>query len=72
MRKLAPKLYRPFCILAKIGKSTYQLEFQSCWQIHNIFHTSILEPYGNNAIKGWLQIRPEPEEIEGEIEYKVE
>ena len=27
--KLVPKLYRPFCILAKIGKSSYRLELQS-------------------------------------------
>jgi hypothetical protein len=28
-QKLAPKLYGPFRILAKIGKSAYQLELQS-------------------------------------------
>jgi hypothetical protein len=43
-RKLAPKLYGPFCILAKIGKSPYRLELQSHWRIHNVFHTSLLEP----------------------------
>jgi hypothetical protein len=71
-QKLAPKLYGPFRILAKIGKSTYRLELQSRWRIHNLFHTSLLEPYRKNAIKGRSQIQPEPEEIEGEKEYKVE
>jgi hypothetical protein len=31
-----------------------------------------LEPYRKNVIKGRSQIRPEPEEIEGEKEYEVE
>jgi hypothetical protein len=55
-RTLGPKLYRPFRILAKIGKSTYQLELQSHWRIHNVFHTSLLEPNQKNVIKGQLQI----------------
>jgi hypothetical protein len=71
-RKLAPKLYGPFHILAKIGKSAYRLELQSRWRIHNVFHTSLLEPHRNNVIKGRAQIRPETEEIEGESEYEVE
>jgi hypothetical protein len=71
-KKLAPKLYGPFRVLAKIGKSSYRLELQSRWRIHNVFHTSLLEPYRKNEIKGRSQIRPEPEEIEGETEYEVE
>ena len=31
-----------------------------------------MEPYRKNEIKGRSQIRPEPEEIEGEKEYEVE
>jgi hypothetical protein len=71
-RKLAPKLYGPFRILARIGKSAYGLELQSRWRIHNVFHTSLLKSYPKNAIKGQSQIRPEPEAIEGESEYEVE
>jgi hypothetical protein len=71
MKKLAPKLYRPFRIHARVDKSTYQLELQTRWQIHNIFYTFLLEPYQKHAIK-LSQIRPEPEEREGETEYKVE
>jgi hypothetical protein len=44
-KKLAPKLYEPFCILARVGKSDYRLKLQSRWQIHNIFHTSLLKLY---------------------------
>jgi hypothetical protein len=70
-KKQALRLYEPFQILAKIGKSVYRFALQSRWQIHNIFHTSLLEPYRKNAIKERSQIRPEPKEIEGEKEYKV-
>jgi hypothetical protein len=55
-RKLALKLYEPFRILAKIGKSAYRLELQSRWRIYNVFHTSLLKPYRKNAIKGRSQI----------------
>jgi hypothetical protein len=43
IKKLAPKLYGPFHVLAEIGKSTYQLKIQSRWGIYNVFHTSLLE-----------------------------
>jgi hypothetical protein len=71
-KKLALKLYRPFCILAKIGKSAYRLELQSCWQIHNIFHTSLLGLFWKNVIKGRSKIWPKPKEIEEEMEYELE
>jgi hypothetical protein len=71
-KKLAPKLYGPFQILVMIGKSTDWLKLQSQWGIHNIFHTSLLEPYGKNGIKGRSQIWWEPQEIVGEKEYQVE
>jgi hypothetical protein len=71
-RKLAPKLYGPFKILDKIGSRSYKLELQSRWRIHNVFHASLLEPYRSNPIDGRVVPRPEPEEIEGEMEYEVE
>jgi hypothetical protein len=71
-RKLAPKLCGPFRVLAKIDKRAYRLELQSRWRIHNVFHTSLLELYRNNMSKGKSQVRPEPEEIDGETECEVE
>jgi hypothetical protein len=55
-QKLAPKLYGPFRILAKIGKRAYRLELPRRWRIHNIFHTSLLKHYRKNMIKGRSQI----------------
>ena len=71
-KKLSPKLYGPFKVQAKIGSHAYRLELQARWRIHNVFHGSLLESYRPNRIEGRNQIRPEPEEIEGEIEYEVE
>ena len=71
-KKLAPKLYGPFCILEKIGSRSFRLELQTRWRIQNVFHVSLLEPYRANSIEGRTVSRPEPEEIEGELEYEVE
>ena len=71
-KKLAPKLYGPFRIREKIGSRSFRLELQTRWRIHNVFHVSLLEPYRANNIEGQTTSRPEPEEIEGEMEYEVE
>ena len=71
-KKLAPKKYGPFKILKKIGTRAYRLELHSRWRIHNVFHVSLLEPYVQNELEGRAQTRPEPEEINGDLEYEVE
>ena len=71
-KKLAPKIYGPFRILEKIGFRSFRLELQTRWRIHNVFHVSLLEPYQAKPIEGRTISRPEPEEIEGEMEYEVE
>ena len=71
-KKLAPKFYRPFKILEKIGSRSYRLELDQRWKIHNVFHVSLLEPYKSSYDPQRTQIRPQPEEIEGEKEFEVE
>ena len=71
-KKLAPKKYGPFKILKKIGTRAYRLELHSRWRIHNVFHVSLLEPYIQNKLEGRTQTRPDPEEINGDLEYEVE
>ena len=71
-KKLAPKLYGPFRVLEKIGSRSFRLEFQTRWGIHNVFHASLLERYRVNSDEGSTISRPEPEKIEGEMEYEVE
>ena len=71
-KKLAPKLYGPFRILAKVGTRSYRLELQDRWRIHNVFHASLLEPHRANPFSQRPQSRPLPEEVDGELEYEVE
>ena len=71
-KKLAPKFYGPFKILEKIGTRSYRLELDQRWRIHNVFHISLLEPYKSSSDPQRTQLRPQPEEIEGEKEFEVE
>src|SRR6266852_5951393 len=71
-KKLAPKLYGPFEVLAKIGTRSYRLALQERWRIHNVFHASLLEPHRANLFQQQPISRPLPEEVDGELEYEVE
>src|SRR5437588_6061401 len=71
-KKLAPKFYGPFKILEKIGTRSYRLELDQRWRIHNVFHISLIEPYKSSSDPQRTQLRPQPEEIEGEKEFEVE
>src|SRR6266852_9916469 len=71
-KKLAPKLYGPFEILAKVGTRSYRLALQDRWRIHNVFHASLLKPYRANPFQQRPISRPLPEEVDGELEYEIE
>jgi Chromo (CHRromatin Organisation MOdifier) domain len=48
------------------------LELPSHWQIHDVFHASLLTPYKETEEHGRNFAQPVPELIEGEEEYEVE
>src|SRR5258707_9509230 len=70
--KLAPKRYGPFEITKEISPVAYQLCLPAAWNIHNIFHTSLLSPYHETNTHRPNYSRPPPDLIEGEEEYEVE
>ncbi len=70
--KLAPKRYRPFEITREISPVAYQLRLPIAWNIHNVFHTSLLSPYRETDAHGPNYSRPPPDLIKGEEEYEVE
>src|SRR5216684_830957 len=70
--KLAPKLYGPFEVMKEISPVAYQLRLPKGWNIHNVFHASLLSPYRETAAHGPNYSRPPPDLIEGEEEYEVE
>ena len=73
-QKLDYKRFGPFKILKVVGESkmAFELELPPRWQIHPVFHASLLDPYRANEIEGRTQLVPQPPEIvEGEPEYEV-
>jgi len=71
-KKLSPKLYGPFKVLKKKGNRAYKLEISPPWQIHPVFHVSLLEPYRASNRPNREQPPRDPAEIEGDLEWEVE
>jgi hypothetical protein len=44
-KKMAPKREGPFEIEEVLGPVTYQLNLPESWQIHKVFHATLLCPY---------------------------
>jgi len=70
--KLAPWHYSPFTIDKVISPVAYHLELPVQWNIHPVFHASLLTPYIETDSHGPNFSRPPPDLIKGENEYKVE
>src|SRR5258707_5256192 len=64
--KLAPKRYGPFKITREISPVAYQLRLPVAWNIHDVFHASLLSPYRETDTHGPNYSRPPPDLIEGE------
>src|SRR5260370_10225092 len=58
--KLAPKCYGPFKITKEISPVAYQLRLPTAWNIHNVFHASLLSPYRETNTHGPNYSRPHP------------
>jgi hypothetical protein len=50
--KLTPKHYGPFKIEASISPVAYKLWLPATWNIHPIFHASLLSPYHKTTAHG--------------------
>src|SRR5258707_15181920 len=70
--KLAPKRYGPFEVIREVSPMAYQLRLPVAWNIHDVFHASLLSPYRETNTHGPNYSRPSPDLIEGEEEYEVE
>ena len=69
--KLAPKRYGPFKIRKQVNLVMYQVMLPTTWQIHPVFHASLLSPYSETDAHGPNYSRPPPNLI-GEEFYEVE
>src|SRR5712671_4923814 len=71
-KKLSPKRYGPFEVVAKISHVAYQISLPETWGIHDVFHASLLTPYKETDEHGTNFLEPPPELIEGEEEWEIE
>jgi hypothetical protein len=70
--KLSPKRYGLFTITKLISPVASQLDLPASWNIHPIFHNSLLTPYVETNAHSPNFMRPPPDLINGEVEYEVE
>src|SRR5229473_1922943 len=70
--KLVPRRHGPFEVEKVMSPVVYQLRLPPQWNIHPVFHASLLTPYIETKEHGKNFTRPPPDMIEGEAEYEVE
>ena len=71
-KKFSPKCYGPFKIMAVILPVVYQLQLPATWQIHPVFHATLLTPFKETRVHGQNFLEPPSEEIEGEPKWEIE
>ena len=69
--KLNPKCYGPFRVIKEVSLVVYQLQLPPSWNIHPMFHASLLSPYRKTPSHGPNFSWPPPNLINGEEEYEV-
>ena len=62
----------PFLITEVLSLLTYKLQIPKVWNIHPVFHASLLLPYHKNDIYSPNFPRPPPDLIIGEEEFEVQ
>ena len=70
--KLNPKCYGPFKIIKEISSVANQLQMLPSWNIHPMFHASLLSSYSETPSHGPNFSWPPPDLIDNEEEYEVE
>ena len=70
--KLNPKCYGPFRVIKEISPVAYRLQLPPSWNIHPVFHVSLLSPYCETPLHGPNFSQLPPDLINDEEEYKVE
>jgi hypothetical protein len=65
-KKLDHKFWGPFKISRNIKDTAFQLDLPNSWNIHDVFHVSLLKPYHASQQSGQKLIQPDNKEMEEE------
>lgn len=68
-KKIYPKFLGPFTITKMVGINAAQLDLPSTWNIHNVFHVSLLKQYHSRADSTPV---PLPTVVDGLPSYQVD
>jgi len=71
IEKLEHKMFGPFVVKCKIGSRAYEFELPEGWDIHPVFHVSLLEPYREDPVGRPQIIVPIPDIVDNELGYVV-
>jgi hypothetical protein len=71
-RKLAPKRHGLFEIAQVLSPLVYKLRLPPTWKIHDVFHAHLLSSYCQTEAHGPSFLKPPPDVIDNEEEYKVD
>ena len=59
-KKLAAKCLGPYTVLERVGNTLYHIDIPVTWQVHNVFHVSLLSHTKEDKIIGRI---PEPQPV---------
>jgi len=71
MEKLDHKMFGPFVVKRKVWSSAYEVELPERWDIHPVFHVSLLEPYREDPVGRPQRKIPTPDIVDNEPRYVV-
>jgi len=71
MEILDHTMFGPFVVKRKVGSRAYEIELLERWDIHPVFHISLLEPYREDPVGRAHKIIPTPDIVDNEPSYVV-
>jgi len=71
MEKLDHRMFGHLVVKRKVGSRAYEIELPERWDIHPVFHVSLLEPYRGEPVGRPQNIIPTPDIVDNEPSYGV-
>jgi len=66
VENLEHKMFGPCVVKHKVGSRAYEIELPERWDIHPVFHISLLEPYREDPVCRPQEIIPTPDIVDNE------